>query len=432
MTTIFSSLASAAMPISSCVVISTSGEYIITNNITDITVGDCINITINDVVLDGAGFTITGGGSGDGVYANNITSSLTNITIKNLIVRNWNNGIYYNGVSKGEITDNIVNSNNYGILLSFSSFNNLTNNIANYNSFVGIDLQSSSNYNILTNNVANYNILTDNIKNNTVNYNSYIGIYLHSYSSYNILVNNTANSNMIGIGLRYTGSNNLTDNIVNSNGINNVYGTGVWAIFLEYSHNNNILLNDANASNNDYSTAAGIYLRNSNDNDISNNRAHSNSGYTGNAYGIILIYSNNNNISNNIANSTGESYNRAIYIQGDGNIIYNNYFNNGNNTYGSNNTWNVRKTLGQNIIGGKFLGGNFWANPSGTGFSQICVDKNKDGICDSKYVLDSNNIDYLPLSNKSKINLSVKDMNITSISNIYIELENKRLKYVYI
>jgi len=28
-----------------------------------------------------------------------------------------------------------------------------------------------------------------------------------------------------------------------------------------------------------------------------------------------------------------------------------------------------------NIIGGPNLGGNFWANPSGTGFSQTCIDE---------------------------------------------------------
>ena len=37
-----------------------------------------------------------------------------------------------------------------------------------------------------------------------------------------------------------------------------------------------------------------------------------------------------------------------------------------------------------------------WA--SATGFSQTCSDADRDGICDSPYPLDSNNIDYLPLA----------------------------------
>ena len=66
------------------------------------------------------------------------------------------------------------------------------------------------------------------------------------------------------------------------------------------------------------------------------------------------------------------------------------------------NTWNTTRQSGINIIGGSFLGGNFWANPDGTGFSQTCKDVNGDGICDKSYILDANNIDYLPLA-KDKI-----------------------------
>ena len=62
------------------------------------------------------------------------------------------------------------------------------------------------------------------------------------------------------------------------------------------------------------------------------------------------------------------------------------------------NNWNTTKTPGINIIGGPNLGGNFWAYPNGTGFSQTCTDADKDRICDTQYTLDSNNIDYLPLA----------------------------------
>lgn len=43
-----------------------------------------------------------------------------------------------------------------------------------------------------------------------------------------------------------------------------------------------------------------------------------------------------------------------------------------------------------------YPGGNFWANPSTTGFKKTDADRN--GICDSPYPLESNNIDYLPLA----------------------------------
>ena len=85
-------------------------------------------------------------------------------------------------------------------------------------------------------------------------------------------------------------------------------------------------------------------------------------------------------------------------------INYNNYFNNTVNVkigeYSNITAWNTTLTSGTNIIGGPYIGGNYWAKPDGTGFSQTTVDANGDGIADSAYVIDENNIDYLPLTAK--------------------------------
>ena len=86
--------------------------------------------------------------------------------------------------------------------------------------------------------------------------------------------------------------------------------------------------------------------------------------------------------------------------------IYNNLFRNINNTdlnfilWGTPPIplWNTSRTLSPNIIGGTYLGGNFWAQPDGKGYSQKCLDSEPDGICDLPYTLDGNNIDYLPLT----------------------------------
>ena len=72
----------------------------------------------------------------------------------------------------------------------------------------------------------------------------------------------------------------------------------------------------------------------------------------------------------------------------------NNAFENGNNI------WNITKTVGTNIIGGAYLGGNYWTNPSGTGYSDTCTDADKDGFCDNSYTVATGNIDYLPLSDE--------------------------------
>lgn len=60
------------------------------------------------------------------------------------------------------------------------------------------------------------------------------------------------------------------------------------------------------------------------------------------------------------------------------------------------NDWNVTETNGTNIVGGPSLGGNYWATPDGTGWSQVTPDRG-DGFCTAPFAYDGNNTDYLPL-----------------------------------
>ena len=59
---------------------------------------------------------------------------------------------------------------------------------------------------------------------------------------------------------------------------------------------------------------------------------------------------------------------------------------------------NYTKTTGMNIVGGPYLGGNAWAVPNGTGFSQTHPDTDGDGFCDDVFVTANGVIDYLPLA----------------------------------
>ncbi len=81
--------------------------------------------------------------------------------------------------------------------------------------------------------------------------------------------------------------------------------------------------------------------------------------------------------------------------------IWNNYLSNDVNVDLSggdvtNATWNAGKIAGSNIVGGPYLGGNYWANPDGTGWSQVTPDRG-DGFCNAPYAIDQDNIDNLPL-----------------------------------
>ena len=105
-----------------------------------------------------------------------------------------------------------------------------------------------------------------------------------------------------------------------------------------------------------------------------------------------------------------------VLNESNGSLVCNNYLNNTNNmAFGIeelsglvgavsesnlNCTWNLSKTKGTNIVGGPYKGGNYWALPNGTGFSQTHKDANKDGICDLPYNIteDEMSIDFLPLA----------------------------------
>ncbi|MCK4429559.1 MAG: right-handed parallel beta-helix repeat-containing protein, partial [Candidatus Aenigmarchaeota archaeon] len=338
------------------------------DNLTDCS-GTALIINASDLVLDCNGTTISGNNSGYGINLTNYN----NATIKNCIVMNFSMGIRLYNSSNNNLTNNTVNNNiGDGIYLYNSSNNNLINNIANNNSEYGIELHSSSNSNILTFNTIEYNKL---------------GIELHS-SSNNTLTNNIANNNsQQGIVLSYSSNNTLTNNTANNNSVGGFH--------LLYSSNSNLLTFNT-IENNEH---LGIYLYNSLNNNITNNTVNNNIGD-----GIYLYNSSNNTLTNNtITNNTD----CGIYVvSSSSNNIYNNFFNNTNNFNFTGtiyqNYWNTTKQNGTRIYStGTQIGGNYWTNPNGTGYSDTCIDANDDNFCDASYNLAAGNIDCLVLTESS-------------------------------
>ena len=184
------------------------------------------------------------------------------------------------------------------------------------------------------------------------------GIKLYRTSK-STITQNTVNNSRYGIKLSRS-----NDNIVHSNTVTNCTKVG---LVLDY-----------------YSYQNSIY-----DNTIKNNE-----------WGICIYSSDRNTIHSNVIEN---NKNGGIYLwRSDQNTIYNNLFNNTYNVkvYKGANTWNTTKTAGTNIIGGNYIGGNAWLKPDGSGFSQTCTDEDGDGICDSAYVINTQNVDYLPLKAK--------------------------------
>jgi parallel beta-helix repeat protein len=289
-----------------------------------------------------------------------LRSSCNNNTLTGNTVANNTNGIILDSSSSNILTSNIASNNGRGIYLYSSRNNNLTGNTAS-NNINGIYLYSSRN---------------NNLTGNTVLKNTNYGIYMDSSSNNNNLTSNTASNNTNGIYLYSSRNNNLTGNTIS----NNYRG-----IYMDSSSNNNNLMSNT-ASNNNY----GIYLYSSSNNTLTGNNASNNSNR-----GIHLQYSSNNTLTGNVANSNTFS---GIYLDSssNNNHIYNNYFDNAVNAYDDgNNIWNISKTHGANIIGGSWLGGNYWSDYTGE-------DANGDGLGDSSVPYNaSGNIvnggDWLPL-----------------------------------
>jgi len=111
-------------------------------------------------------------------------------------------------------------------------------------------------------------------------------------------------------------------------------------------------------------------------------------------YGIYLMSSSEDNISSDII--TSDQFDGLFLASSSDNLIYNNLFNNSVNlqTDGSQNFWNTTLSCGgpTNIVGGSCMGGNFWAQPSGNGWSQNSSECNPgpDAICTSGYTMGGN------------------------------------------
>jgi len=322
-----------------------------------------------------------------GIYLEGNNNSISNNLISNnglgiYLERSNNNisnnnissngcGIYLSG-SNNIISDNIICSNNWGISLSGSNNTIRNNEFINDGLFVGYSYD-----NIVEDNEVNGKPLvyledeSDKIiddagqiilvrcKNITVMNaeikNTDVGIELFK-SDECLISKNNISSNDYGIYIDYSNNNSVLNNNISSNKWEDL----AYAIFLYSSKNNSILNNKI--SNNDH----GICFE-----DGSSNNIISKNNISSNDYGIYIDYSNNN-------------------------IIYmNNFINNTNNTYYSfysTNTWNSTSKITYTYRGSEFTNymGNYWDDYNGS-------DANEDGIGETPYIIDENNIDNYPL-----------------------------------
>jgi parallel beta-helix repeat protein len=169
----------------------------------------------------------------------------------------------------------------------------------------------------------------------------------------------------------------------------------------------------------EFLTGNGILIKNANYNLFADNTI------TNNKYGIYIdssyygTSSYNTFTGNNILFNTdyGIVFNDR-YISN--NNFYNNYLMNRYNHFSASavSIWNTTRSPGVNIIGGSYMGGNYWGRPDGTGFSQTHIDADGDGICDEAYVRGAD-VDYFPLGGYAPV-VGVSDLKESDIGYTWI------------
>jgi parallel beta-helix repeat protein len=284
----------------------------------------------NNIVLDGAGYTLQGGGGMDEM---GITlSGTTNVTIQNTQIVNFEDGIWLQPNSNNNtIIGNTLTNNDIAIQLSVSAYNSISENILTNNDY-GILLTTANGYDM----GSNYNSISGNNITMTIYYDA---IGLDNESSNNTIVGNNMVDNEYGISI-----GDCDDNTVSGNNID----SGIWGISLESQCNQNSLI-----GNNIKNADAGLYIYSASNNSISGNNV------VDNDYGIYFYQASDNKFWHNNFDNT-----QQVYFDG--------------GSYA--NVWDD----------GASSGGNYWSDYAGS-------DADGDGIGDSAYTIDGNNIDHYPL-----------------------------------
>lgn len=195
----------SATEIDACTTITDPGQYVLTADIRDSDAGTCIDVQADDVVIDGAGYTLDGQDAisdQTGVSA----ESQSNVVVRNLEVSEWGSGVNYTSVTGGEVSGVTALSNAVGIELSGTTGVTVDNNTVR-NTDNGIFLHA------VGETTADNNTVRNNEVTNTTLAITFIG------ADNNTVTNNTLqDSGLYGLSLLYSADGNdyneFRDNVI--------------------------------------------------------------------------------------------------------------------------------------------------------------------------------------------------------------------------
>ena len=289
----------------------------------------------------------------------------SNITVEGISISRCGMGIGFIRTDLSSIKDCSVDRSEWGIGLIGAYDTGITNTTIS-SCHYGVNIDAGS---------ENTTLLGSTVEENDV------GVFVTGFSSGNIIRDNHAMRNREnGIWLGKGDENS----IVSENQIYENQGSGIYI-----EDNTGVIIKNNTLEGNSMSGigafgATGPILLN---NTIKNSN-----------YGVFLYETTATEVS---GNTIAENGNAGIQIHStNDSLFYNNLFNNTVNVHidqeGAPSTWNITKSPGPNIVSGPYIGGNYWADPDGTGWSQTHPDRG-DGFCNASFVFDANNTDYLPL-----------------------------------
>jgi parallel beta-helix repeat protein len=319
--------------------------YTLTGNINDLIV-----VERDSILVDGAGYIVQGTGKGKGISLD----GRRNVTIQNVEIIAFNDGIYLCRSSNNRICRNRITANTYiGISLSQSSNNSVVGNNITASNCYGIYVDESLNNNITENVFTKVGLFVADSYGNLVEGNVVNGkplVYLEKVSNYAVgdagqvvLVNcdnvSVENLNLtdttLGLELWETknckiASNSITNNwygirliesLNNSIVKNSIMASNRWGIWFDSSSNNSMIRNHIA---NHYT---GIWFSSSSNNKIIGNNVTENKHW-----GIVFQESLNNSIcQNNITNNKDDEgislYGYSNHNSISENCITGNYFN---------------------------------------------------------------------------------------------------------